>query len=227
MRRLKSWAAAAAVMGALASAAPASAVTRVMTFSGQVASLDDETHLFAPTSFNDLTDKSFTATLTFNLPSSGRITTATGDVVIGGSMVGRPQFVSAMFSFAGVDHAFAGDLFNLVGLDAAGAAEGKLRGLVDGQQEDLTLHANITPFPLLDLGVDFVGTQAPADTGSGFRALNTDGNGGVTLGVLFIDRVSLADAHASAAPEPAGWALMIGGFGLAGAALRRRRMAAA
>jgi hypothetical protein len=29
----------------------------------------------------------------------------------------------------------------------------------------------------------------------------------------------------SGAPEPAGWALMIGGFGLAGAALRRRRTA--
>jgi len=31
------------------------------------------------------------------------------------------------------------------------------------------------------------------------------------------------DFAASAAPEPAAWALMIGGFGLAGAALRRRR----
>ena len=31
----------------------------------------------------------------------------------------------------------------------------------------------------------------------------------------------------SATPEPAGWALMIGGFGLVGAALRRRRVAAA
>jgi len=38
--------------------------------------------------------------------------------------------------------------------------------------------------------------------------------------------LTLADAH-SAAPEPAAWALMIGGFGLAGAALRRRRSLAA
>ena len=33
--------------------------------------------------------------------------------------------------------------------------------------------------------------------------------------------------NGGAAPEPAAWALMIGGFGLAGAALRRRRSAAA
>jgi hypothetical protein len=38
--------------------------------------------------------------------------------------------------------------------------------------------------------------------------------------------LTLADAH-SAAPEPAAWGLMIGGFGLAGATLRRRRSLAA
>jgi len=39
-----------------------------------------------------------------------------------------------------------------------------------------------------------------------------------------IDNVSVTTG---AVPEPAGWALMIGGFGLAGAALRRRRTAVA
>jgi len=44
----------------------------------------------------------------------------------------------------------------------------------------------------------------------------------------FLDDVSLvAREAASAAPEPASWALMLLGFGGMGAALRRRRMAAA
>ena len=41
-----------------------------------------------------------------------------------------------------------------------------------------------------------------------------------------LDDMSFSGA-AGAVPEPATWALMIGGFGLAGAALRRRRVAAA
>jgi len=58
-------------------------------------------------------------------------------------------------------------------------------------------------------------------TGTGHDAIQLQatvpGNGGV-----FFDNVSV-----SGAPEPAAWALMIGGFGLAGASLRRRRAAAA
>jgi hypothetical protein len=46
-------------------------------------------------------------------------------------------------------------------------------------------------------------------------AATIPGNGGV-----FFDAVSVSGA---AVPEPATWALMIGGFGMAGAALRRRR----
>jgi hypothetical protein len=38
-----------------------------------------------------------------------------------------------------------------------------------------------------------------------------------------LDDVSVVEAVSSGAPEPASWALMILGFGLAGGALRRRR----
>src|SRR5205085_10216715 len=38
---------------------------------------------------------------------------------------------------------------------------------------------------------------------------------------------ALINAGRAGVPEPATWALMIGGFGLAGAALRRRRLVAA
>ena len=43
----------------------------------------------------------------------------------------------------------------------------------------------------------------------------------------YFDNVSGLQAGTASAPEPATWALMIGGFGLAGAALRRRRAAVA
>jgi len=47
---------------------------------------------------------------------------------------------------------------------------------------------------------------------------------GVTFGGNATAKVTITVDHvASAAPEPATWALMIGGFGLAGATLRRRR----
>ena len=42
---------------------------------------------------------------------------------------------------------------------------------------------------------------------------------------LLLDNVSIAAVPTTAVPEPATWALMIGGFGAAGAMLRRRRVA--
>ena len=49
-------------------------------------------------------------------------------------------------------------------------------------------------------------------------------NDSLNIGVRIFDNTG---ASQGAAPEPASWALMIGGFGLAGAALRRRRTSAA
>jgi len=50
---------------------------------------------------------------------------------------------------------------------------------------------------------------------------------GGTSGGIYLDNVSIVGPEAVAVPEPATWALMISGFGLAGAALRRRRLAGA
>jgi hypothetical protein len=47
-----------------------------------------------------------------------------------------------------------------------------------------------------------------------------------TSGTVGFDNFEFDTVTAAGVPEPAGWALMIAGFGLAGAALRRRRAAA-
>jgi hypothetical protein len=62
----------------------------------------------------------------------------------------------------------------------------------------------------------FVGTGHDTVT---LASLDTSGNAGV-----FFDNVSV---NGPAVPEPASWALMISGFGMAGAMLRRRRAVAA
>ena len=68
-------------------------------------------------------------------------------------------------------------------------------------------------------GFSFTGTGAPTTL---TLAAVTSGNGGV-----FFDKLSVQTDGAGAVPEPATWALMIGGFGIMGAALRRRRALAA
>jgi microcystin-dependent protein len=64
--------------------------------------------------------------------------------------------------------------------------------------------------------------------GNGFTVGELLGERDTTLTVnqLAPHSHSLADVSPGV-PEPASWALMIGGFGLAGVALRRRRAAAA
>jgi len=90
-------------------------------------------------------------------------------------------------------------------------------------------------------GVQTGSSVAPTDrTWSQFSQVFNAGAGGshtleirdLTLGYSYndfgLDDIALqGPSVASGAPEPASWALMIGGFGLAGAALRRRRAAVA
>jgi hypothetical protein len=62
-------------------------------------------------------------------------------------------------------------------------------------------------------------SAAGAPTGTFYFQLTTNNGGG--------DNMYVTSIQPGGVPEPATWGLMIGGFGLAGAALRRRRTAAA
>ena len=57
-------------------------------------------------------------------------------------------------------------------------------------------------------------------------AAQTNGGAGYTYSAYGLNELRVFDA-AAAVPEPAQWALMIGGFGLVGAASRRRRLVVA
>lgn len=63
---------------------------------------------------------------------------------------------------------------------------------------------------------DFTATEAS-------NTLFFTNTAGFTSGGIYLDNVSVTGPDPIAVPEPASWALMISGFGLAGTALRRRR----
>lgn len=82
---------------------------------------------------------------------------------------------------------------------------------IDGAAREHFVNGAITHHGVNWVEVTRTFTATRADTNIAFF------NGTTADGFTGLDNVSL-----SAAPEPAAWSLMIGGFGLAGAALRRR-----
>jgi len=108
-----------------------------------------------------------------------------------------------------IHHALYGDLDLGFDLDAAALSSANLTGEVDA--------------------VLMVGFNFNFDPNNPFGGLDAYSQFDSESLSLSFDRIQTGgpppDAPASGAPEPAAWALMLGGFGLAGAALRRRRRA--
>jgi len=120
----------------------------------------------------------------------------------------------------------AGQLYNVsfvYGRNVAGAPDPALATVMAGGQTFNVVAANDGSFGsghnmIWKPGAfSFTGTGSPTTI---TLAAVTGGNGGV-----FFDKISVDGA--AGVPEPATWSLMIGGFGLVGAALRRRRAAVA
>lgn len=107
----------------------------------------------------------------------------------------------------------AGQTYNLVFSFSSNNAAGA--GMFDGNVtvggiNSIFSHVNGDPFGTFT--GSFVGTGSDTLT---FTSLTNQNNGGVVL-----DAISV-----SAAPEPAAWLMMIAGFGIVGASLRRKRAA--
>ena len=74
-------------------------------------------------------------------------------------------------------------------------------------------------YPAASGDFNLFGLGSPDPSGTFYFTLTTNGGSG--------DPMAVTSIHPAGVPEPATWALMIGGFGMAGAALRRRRSAVA
>lgn len=85
---------------------------------------------------------------------------------------------------------------------------------------DVSLQSNGNyNFPVLDV-------SSPIDVdGSIFSGFASAYFGATGIGIA-VDRLVITDAPPAGVPEPASWAMMIGGFGMVGGALRSRRKAA-
>ncbi len=93
--------------------------------------------------------------------------------------------------------------------------------LITDNDFSVTQNANGTQFDICSSGRGGIASQVGLDAGCapGQSLLPT---------LVYSFRLSAAEAQAlgfGAVPEPAGWAMMVAGFGIAGAAFRRRRVA--
>jgi hypothetical protein len=151
-------------------------------------------------------------------PGPGTITTTSINFVAG-------RTVTVSFDLSGNQRDGAVDTFSLV--TAFNAPNSGFVGVNSGPPA-FTLPAwvgalNFTPFVETIAGtrgfVTYSAFFTPTNAGSFTLAFTGSGGGNVNIGPI-IDNVLVTQG---AIPEPASWAMLIAGFGLVGAASRRRR----
>jgi hypothetical protein len=152
---------------------------------------------------------------------------ATNLVVNGDFETGVPSSNPVGWSFQNPDGALA------QGVVMAGEGVGGSNGWIDGAVQAYdTLFQNIATVGGVSYTLSFDLTQEAATTAN-FQRLSTNGDvtdvdgNGINVVVYAGQGDPVLSTTSGGVPEPASWALMIGGFGLAGTALRHRRVAVA
>lgn len=214
---------------ALLTAMPAAAIVKVATYTGTVSAGFDTTGVFG-TPGTDLAGLRYVTRYTYDRTLGADQTSdgLTYDRSLGYAYQGNPV-ISASITINGVTKVLPGDYYGEVYTTTAGF-EGHVNwyGFYDG----LTLvDSRIQNY-------DYAPAPASLDQSWGPVAQTGRGQGYASFSTTsFADVIESAYAYLNAdgtysvtdpVPEPSTWALMIAGFGLVGAALRRReRLAAA
>ena len=222
------------------SATSAQAALVDLTWSG-TASGNDGLGLFGAA--GALTGVAYTATYRFDTTVGFSQNNTNGsDQVEGGSLFDpdRPiPLVSASLTINGITFGVDGDYYSLY-FRQSGEGASQLTTLaqrgIDGNPapfggelfQRVFRPGNFYGRPLDQPGAfDFTASDNP---GGHFSFFNRDAMGNLdgpnTDLSIIPDHLVVALAPSGAVPEPATWALMLGGFGLTGAALRRRRVLA-
>jgi hypothetical protein len=234
----KGIAAAAFVCAMAVGAAPASAGTIITaTYTGTISLLLDKDGLLGTVvERHTASDLAFTNTFVFDLDEGDRLTQPIGgipsDQLLGGSeYFGKAPLLSSKLTINGVTLEFLGG-FATQQLTQQGVV---VHSLVEDRSNDvwsanyIAIQANAPGL----LTTPFAGAATGHAAWGGAAAICAAANGScadMRFQVLFVPEymtVNIESGSGSGAvPEPATWALMIAGFGLMGAALRRRVIAA-
>jgi hypothetical protein len=214
-----------ATVASLSVATSASAAVHVITYTGQTGTSSNDTVFGGAT---DISNLPFTLTFTYDPAKGHRTTTGTTDQALGGTNYGSDSPVlDAALTINGVLVDFAADQ---AGYIATGSAPGGVNDAISLDQYFGWTHAfrtlNISAVGGFPASLDDVFSGPVSGSGNFFfqdYEVNPLGGGhasATALGNLFPTQVQVSIP--GAVPEPATWALLLTGFGLAGVALRRR-----
>ncbi len=202
--------------------APASAAIVTMTYTGVVGTLMYNSGHFGP---GDLTGLDFTASYVFDTSLGTHFLFDDAQYLYSGVGLGANPTISASLTINGltalIDGGYSSGYYTTsFGISGNASEEHVVAGFFETKDLIIYVGGIVAPARFGAFSIDLTEAQSLASTG-GFDIY---GPGYQTAGQLLVQRLTMStDEVATVVPEPATWALMLMGFGLAGGALRTRR----